>query len=494
MMDWFTVDKQGLAKLLERRGKAFAITELIQNAWDTNAQRVRVRLEPRAGVAKALIEVEDDDPDGFATLAHAFTLFAESEKKGDATKRGRFNLGEKLVLALCDEAYISSTTGTVAFDRDGRHDLRRKRAFGSIFNGLIRMTRAEYDDAMAVLRTLIPPKDVATTINGEPLAARHPRMTIEVSLPTEVADEEGVLRRAVRKTEVKVYDPLQGEVASVYELGIPVVETGDRWHVDVGQKVPLNFDRDNLPPAYLRTLRTLVANAMEAHLTKDDVNKTWVREASSDPNITDDSMKRILDLRFGNKKVIYDPSDPEANALAVTKGYTVIHGGMLNGAEWNNVKRSGAALPAGQVTPSPKPFSPDGNPLKLLPAEEWTPGIHRVVDFARAFAREQMDVSVHVDIANDIGWGFNAAYGPGHLTINVARLGHRWFDEWPDNGDVERLLIHEFAHHAEPNHLSDGYHQALCAIGAKMVMLALHRPELWGRRATSEVVGSIAER
>jgi hypothetical protein len=32
-------------------------------------------------------------------------------------------------------------------------------------------------------------------------------------------------------------------------MGIPVVETGDRWHVDVAQKVPLNFDRDNLPPA-----------------------------------------------------------------------------------------------------------------------------------------------------------------------------------------------------------------------------------------------------
>jgi hypothetical protein len=38
-MQWFDVDKQGLAKLLERRGKAFAIMELIQNAWDTNAKK-----------------------------------------------------------------------------------------------------------------------------------------------------------------------------------------------------------------------------------------------------------------------------------------------------------------------------------------------------------------------------------------------------------------------------------------------------------------------
>ena len=32
---WFSVDKQGLGKILERRGgRLFAIFELIQNAWD----------------------------------------------------------------------------------------------------------------------------------------------------------------------------------------------------------------------------------------------------------------------------------------------------------------------------------------------------------------------------------------------------------------------------------------------------------------------------
>ena len=27
----------------------------------------------------------------------------------------------------------------------------------------------------------------------------------------------------------------------LYELGIPVVETGDKWHYSVRQKVPLNW-------------------------------------------------------------------------------------------------------------------------------------------------------------------------------------------------------------------------------------------------------------
>ncbi len=112
--EWFAVDRKGLAQILERRGKAFAVLELLSNAWDQNVTTVDVTLEPTAKRATYQLVVTDDDPDGFADLTHAFTLFAPSIKKGDAEKRGRFNLGEKLVLALCDEATIASTTGTVA--------------------------------------------------------------------------------------------------------------------------------------------------------------------------------------------------------------------------------------------------------------------------------------------------------------------------------------------------------------------------------------------
>ena len=37
MKDWFTVDKEGLAKVLGRRDKAFAVMELVQNAWTPKA-------------------------------------------------------------------------------------------------------------------------------------------------------------------------------------------------------------------------------------------------------------------------------------------------------------------------------------------------------------------------------------------------------------------------------------------------------------------------
>jgi hypothetical protein len=44
-------------------------------------------------------------------LSHAFRLFAESAKITNPEQRGRFNLGEKLVLALCDEITIRKTKG-----------------------------------------------------------------------------------------------------------------------------------------------------------------------------------------------------------------------------------------------------------------------------------------------------------------------------------------------------------------------------------------------
>jgi|ERR1700751_166455 hypothetical protein len=76
----FEVDRTGLRMLLELRGKEFALYELVQNAWDQNVTEVKVSLTKPAGSRIAYITVEDDDPEGFADLSHAYTLFAQSSK------------------------------------------------------------------------------------------------------------------------------------------------------------------------------------------------------------------------------------------------------------------------------------------------------------------------------------------------------------------------------------------------------------------------------
>ncbi len=241
MKDWFTVDKEGLAKVLGRRDKAFAVMELIQNAWDAEGvSLVEVTIKPE-GPGKTLLIVEDNSPGGFADLTHAYTLFKESPKKADPLKRGRFDAGEKLVLAICDSARICTTKGTLIFDKRGRREIPQKKSVGSRITCLLRMTKAEMEEALAWTRKLLPPRGIVTRVNNALVEARRPVATLSARLQTEKANAAGFLRRVERNTEVKLYEAMPGEAAMLHEMGIPIVETGDKWHYDVAQKIPLDY-------------------------------------------------------------------------------------------------------------------------------------------------------------------------------------------------------------------------------------------------------------
>lgn len=466
---WFEVDRDGLAQLLERRGRSFAVLELVSNSWDQDVSRVDISLTPLQQRAKYELVVEDDDPNGFADLTHAFTLFAPSTKKGEAEKRGRFNLGEKLVLALCEQATITSTKGQVIFDAKGRSETKVCREKGSEFRATVRMTKPEFEETCAVIRTLIPPSHVTTTFNGEELLQRQFVHDFKATLPTEISDDEGNLKPSARKTVIRIYDPLPDETPSIYEMGIPVVENCDRWHYDISQKVPLNMDRDNVKPAYLRQLRTLVTNEMYKRLTTEDANSTWVKEALSDDRIAPEAVAVIVEKRFGDKVVAYDPSDQEANNRAIAEGYTVVHGRSLSRDEWTNVKKVGAILPAGRVTPSESKIMQDqlteeGKKIEV-PEEKWTEGMKRLAEYSREIGNELLGFIPSVGFVSDITLNALAFYGGSKITFNVGKLGHNWFNS-PDQVAVDALLIHEFAHQEAENHLDHSFHDECCRLGA----------------------------
>jgi hypothetical protein len=93
----------GLAQILERKGKEFALFELVQNSWDEpGVQKVAVEIAA-CGRNQARLIVEDDAPEGFKDLSHAFTLFAHSAKTNNPEQRGRFNLGEKVMAMMEDK-------------------------------------------------------------------------------------------------------------------------------------------------------------------------------------------------------------------------------------------------------------------------------------------------------------------------------------------------------------------------------------------------------
>jgi len=474
---WFEVDKEGLAKLLRRKGLAFVLYELVQNAWDTKATNVQVKLEPIPGRPLTRLRVEDDDPDGFKFLNHGYVLYAESVKKADPTKRGRFNIGEKLVLAACETAKLASTTGTVYFERTGgklcRRETREKLAAGSIFEAEIKMTRAELDEVLAAAKLLIPP--VTTILNGERMLSRDPVRVFEGTLPTEVADEEGFLRRTARKTEIKIYTQHEG-ASYIYEMGIPVVDIDLPWSVDIGQKIPLNADRDNVTPAYRKALGVLVLNEMHQELKPEDARRPIIQEALESADVDVAAVNTVITHQYGDKRTVLDPSDPEANNKAFAHGYNVIPGGAFSKEQWANIKRAEAALPSGRHFPSPKLYG-DGPSVKIIDEDKWSDGMRGVADFYREMGTKLMGRSVTIVFEGSIMQPYAANYGGGELRFNTYKLGKRWFDLSINFQAIADLMIHEFGHEYSSNHLDTDYYKALTRLGAKLTKLALSEPE-----------------
>lgn len=476
--NWFNVDKAGLGRQAEQHSKGRLIGELVQNALDeVGVTTINIMLTEVPGRPLADLTVEDDSPEGFKDLSHAYTLFANSYKRDNPELRGQYNFGEKLVLAVCERASISTTTGTVNFDpSEGRIEKpRQKRDRGSVFQGRMKLTREEQSEVNDYLRSLLLPDNVSVTFNGDRLNSRKPLRTFEISLDTLVADGDGVMRPRVRKTQVGIYEPQPGEFPTLYEMGLPVVETNDKWHISIEQKVPLNRDRDNVKPAFLQAVRVAVLNAAYDMLTADDSTAGWVKLAGADQRCSDEAIKRLIRLRFGEKVAAPDPSDIEAMKTFQSQGGVIVAG--LSKGEWANVKRAEAVLPAGKICPTAKPYSDDPNApnAEVIPQDQWTPGMTNLVEYARFLAKEMMGIEIVVTVVRTNN-NFLACYGGGRLHLNLKHLGHEWFDNGATE-EVDRLMIHEFGHQYSSDHLSSEYHEALCRLGAGMKRLGMEKPE-----------------
>jgi len=464
--NWFDVDRAGLGKILDRKGVEFAVFELAQNCWDEpGVTRVSIALTDAEDRGYALLSVEDDAPEGFKDLRHAYTLFAESAKKANPEQRGRFNLGEKLVLSRCKWAVITTTKGTVRFDVNGRRENGTRTEAGTTFTALIRMNKEEQAHVAAEIRKLIPQAGIVTTFNGTRLEPWTPMQELEASLPTEIEDEEGRLRGAVRKTKVRCYAPRDGEASFIYEMGIPVVEHDCTFHVDVLQKVPLTMDRENVTPKFLRALRPAVFNATHEQLSTEDVNHGWAQDAIESGDAKPEAVRDYVTKRFGQLRVSYDMNDPEANNAAAAHGYTVVKGGTLTRAAWENIRAAEAIQPAGKVFPT--------HPGGTVPHEsvEETKGMQQVREYAQALAWLLLEVEITVQFCQQPSREA-ASWGARTLSFNVRNLGGpRWFDLKENRLAIDDLIIHEFGHHLESNHLSEKYNDALSGLAAKAMAL-----------------------
>ena len=416
----------------------------------------------------------DNAPNGYRDLTNAHTMFAKSYKKQDPTKRGRFNVGEKLVLALCDEARITSTTGTVMFDRDRtRRTTSTKTKAGSEFVGELQLTLIEWETVSKKVQLLIPP--ITTVYNAKDIPSRKPVKTFEVRLPTEIADESGIMRSKQRKTEVRLYKVLAGETSMLYERGIPVVELETKWHVDVQQKIPLNIERDNVSPAYEKAIYVAVLNEMHEKVADEEASAPWVRTAMEDARISDAAVTKVMDVRFGTERVSYDPSDKGSNKEAVSHGHVVVPGGAMSKAEWKNVKKANAIEAAGKKFPTNLDYSLD----KIVPPERYDTHQQKFVRLIEQVSPLLLAHAVTVQIIDDPDekiYGCSQWLKDGYIfTINIA---HQDCSDWKANF---HLLIHEAAHHAvqSNDHLCRQFYTTVADLGSMLAQIVLAKPKFF---------------
>jgi hypothetical protein len=479
MSGWFEVDRAGLAAIAKRRGMAFIVTEPVQNAWDEDTTEVHITLEPVAGKPRAILTVTDDSPDGFRDLTDSYMMFRQSYKINDPEKRGRFNVGEKLLLAVARCARVTSTTGSVIFGEKGRTRSRRKTEAGSVLTAELMMTREEVAEALKLATTLIPPDAIKTYVNGELLARREAIVRFDATLETEIQGDEGGFKYTTRKTVVRVYEPQPGEEPTLYEMGIPIDTLDCAWHVNIMQKVPLSVDRASVRFGYLRSVARKAAENMADHMSEEVARQPWVSDALERMD-DDDAVRTIIKQRFGDA-VVQDPSSPEANKRAMDAGYSVIGGNSLTKAAWATVRRAEAIKPAGKVFSTGKvDFGPDGAPT--TERGKWTKAMERVADYCYEFSAMAVGHELGVEYVDDPLLGIEACMGSGRVTLNIAGgIAGRFLSVVSSklddpNGymavhkyeEFNALLIHECAHVKAKDHLTDKFNDECCRIGAKL--------------------------
>jgi hypothetical protein len=123
-------------------------------------------------------------------------------------------------------------------------------------------------------------------------------------------------------------------------------------------------------------------------------------------------------------------------------------------------------------------LEPDGE--QFLPYEWWSPALRRVIHYYRDMAQRLIGETVMFEVIGEADCNFNAAYAPKPYPLMIFNYeAMRVHVEALDKKELNRLLIHELAHHYEPEHLAEGFYQACSRLGAKLVDIALASPELF---------------
>ncbi len=462
--NWFAVDREGLKNLIGKKGKKFILRELVQNALDEPITQCRVNMVQSKGMMT--LSIEDDSPIGFRNLTHAYTLFADTYKRRDSEKRGRFNIGEKLVFAVCTEAKVETTTGTIVFDSKGRHNRRFKRDSGSMITIKLRANKQDAGEMLEDAMMYLVPKGINYYVNGVKVDYVEPDKIFKTTLQTEI-EKEGTMSRTKRMTKVHLHKTRR-DTKYIFEMGIPITDIECGYDIDVQQKIPLSLDRETVLPSFLQDLYAEVLNNTYEDIEKENSSDLWVRSAMSDDRIEKEAVESIVKKRFGDKVAVANNFDPNSIDEAISHGYNVVHGSEMGSAEWENIKRFGA------IESTSDRFGTNfTNAQSVRP----TVSMDRVGKYAQKIAKRLLGIDIGVEFVKG---GFNmvvAQYGHRVMTFNVSRL--KGFFDITVCPMTTSLILHELGHE-KGHHTEHSYHECITKMAGKLVMIALEEPEFFG--------------
>lgn len=475
----FEVSTEGMKELQEGREPWQLAKELVSNSWDEKATRCVVNLRSETAMT-AYISVYDDGP-GFADIADAWTLMKHTGKRLNPEVRGRFNIGEKEILAVAQEARITTAGKVIDFPKGGGRHVRKdpKDMKGTLVEVWITWGTKQVKEVATKLSQMLPPPGIEYLVNGFLVEPQAPYKVTEAVLDTVLQAMPGEPIRTTRRlAKVELYRNPNGDPSRLFEMGVPVQDIACPYSVNVLQKIPLPPNRDVAKASYLQDIYTIVLNEVADEV--QDAAAAWVRTATEDSAVLPEAVKTIIKKRFGDKVVLWS-SNGRSNDAALAAGYELVKGQTLSAKEREvfasiGVQHSSEAFPhrGGNV---PKEYYPDDKLTdKMKAIKQYAKQLHR------ALIEEEVTVRFYCDIHDRDA----ANYSKNEINYNIGRLGKAWFEEGCELVDghyefgwgVTAINLHEFAHTRGIGH-EPCYYQSLEDLAGQAVHMALEHPEVF---------------
>ena len=419
------------------------IQEPISNFFDESSATVgEITVElSKDEIHKGKIHVRiHDNGSGFARLRDVYTLFGHSIRANDPEKRGRFDLGEKQFVAMADQAIVETTDKRFVFNEDSRgvSDFKTE---GTTVEGWFDLPLKAEAEILSKLQLIKVPKGKRLVINGHVLEPEKSIRTFEATLTTvqPQKSDSHILLHVNRRTTVSLYQPNNRE-PWLFEMGIPVQPIENLWDIDIGQKIPLNPNRDTVSDAWLKRLYVAVVNNAHDLIPKDQAGKDFVTVGLSGSNA--EAAKAILEKRFETTNVLLRSTDYHANEAAMEDGAFVIPQGVFDTETRKHLRDIGVTNYASEVYDTSfvgsKAFEP--SPVML-----------RFEKFVNEIAKATIGKEVTCDFIIARDTNVIAQYSNGVLTFNVGHSNIRRRDSWFEYPTVENIgvVIHELAHDKE---------------------------------------------